>query len=50
MDRTKIEYVAQEIAKIWISENKNANLIQAGILFQPSAEAAIKAILEWEKK
>ena len=37
--------VAKAIAKVWSSENKNANLDQAAVLFSPSAEAAIALIV-----
>ena len=39
-----VEEVAKAIARIWTSENKNANQDQAAVLFKPSAEAAIDAV------
>jgi len=39
-----VEEVAKAIARIWSSENKNADLNQAAILFTPSAEAAIASV------
>ena len=41
-----ITRVATEIAKVWSSENKQADLKQAAILFESSARAAVKAMRE----
>ena len=41
---TLVEEVAKAIARVWSSENKNADLDQAAILFTPSAEATIASV------
>lgn len=46
MTQEMIAAAALAIAKIWTSENKNADLSQAAILFTPSAEAALTAALK----
>jgi len=45
ISREAIKAAARAIAKVWTSENKNADLQQASTLFEPSAEAALIAAL-----
>jgi len=40
-----VERAGRELAKVWTSDNKNADLKQAAILFTPSARAVLAEVL-----